>query len=135
MDYFLIIFQSFEIGKLLDKLSALLPTSSHVYADVTHAPRRSSRKNLMSYLNSASSYSLTPPKTPYPTNPLSDLDPFLHGLGSSKLKSLSELVAKLRSIKSPAERRLMKGAAVRSARAHAMASTLFIGDSVVLTCS
>jgi intermediate cleaving peptidase 55 len=52
-----------------------------------------------------------------------DVDFILHQ-GASKLQDLGKEVAKLRRVKSAAEKQLMMGAATRSARAHAKVRVL-----------
>lgn len=85
----------------------------------------------MSYLNPASSY--------YPSSHLStsllpsvsELNATLNQLGTGKRRELGKEVAKLRRIKSLAEQKLMKGAAARSARAHAKVSPVLLIETQI----
>ncbi|PVF95749.1 hypothetical protein CPB86DRAFT_563159 [Serendipita vermifera] len=117
--------EAFENYTLLDKLPLILSSSSRIYTDfLDSVPSviKTTRKNLMSYLNPSSSYIPPPPKPSYMRGASStaDFEAMLYHYGAGKAKQASKEIFKFRRIKSEAERRLMKGAAVRSARAHAM---------------
>lgn len=115
---------AFDIGHFNNQLSTIISSSSHVYTDLSSARLTTpkSRKSILNYLNPASSHfpSSAGSSHSHLGPVLSDFDSILSQYGTGKLKNLTKEVGKLRRIKSPAEKRIMKGAATRSARAHAL---------------
>ncbi|KAG8750444.1 hypothetical protein FRC14_000494 [Serendipita sp. 396] len=114
-----------EIGSLTRQLPNLISASSHVYADIHNASSlsaaQSSRKSLMGLLDPVFTHRPIHTVSNTPSERLSfEVDSILLRLAERKRKNLGKEVATLRRVKSPAERRLMKGAAKRSARAHTL---------------
>ncbi|KLO07415.1 peptidase M24, partial [Schizopora paradoxa] len=94
------------IEDLPSMLKSLAPLYSNIYVDSQFAPQRRGRpRSVLKYLSSATSKS--------------DSDGVMDVLPSSKRLNLAPELAKLRSIKSPAEIRAMRNAADVSGRAHA----------------
>jgi Xaa-Pro aminopeptidase len=92
----------------------------------------------MSYLNPSSSYIPPPPPKSYmrgAPSSTADFEAMMYHYGAGKVKQASKEIFKLRRIKSEAEKRVMKGAALRSARAHAMVGTnLFVSYPIYSFC-
>lgn len=99
------------IEDLPSVLKSLVPLYSNIYVDSQFAPQRRGRsKSVLKYFSSTTSKS--------------EQDGLLDVLPSSKRLSLTPELAKLRSIKSPAETRAMRNAADVSGRAHAKVNRL-----------
>jgi Xaa-Pro aminopeptidase len=115
--------QAFDLDSFPKHLSLIISASSHVYADPPSQPPLTlkPRKTLRAYFNPASSFS-PPAGLLFGVNSPAEVDLILRQ-GASKLLDLGKEVAKLRRVKSTAEKRLMRGAATRSARAHAKVRT------------
>lgn len=108
--------KAYTIDKLPSKLAPMVSASNYIYTDLTSLSRykRLPPTNVRSWFN--------PGTNLYPQSNTqgNDVDSILHANGVEKCRDLGKHVAKFRLVKSPAEQRLMKGAALRSARAHAM---------------
>ncbi|KAG8818891.1 hypothetical protein FRC18_012293 [Serendipita sp. 400] len=95
--------------------------SGNIFYRFRQASDFCSRKSLMGLLDPVFTHRPIHTVSNTPSERLSfEVDSILLRLAERKRKSLGKEVATLRRVKSPAERRLMKGAAKRSARAHTL---------------
>ncbi|KAF9782088.1 peptidase M24 [Thelephora terrestris] len=91
--------ESLPFHSLPRTLRSLLPAYDNIYVDILRpSSRRSSPRSILKYLS------------PDP-EPRSEYDTIMEALNSSRRKPLAPAVAKLRSIKSPAEQAVMRAAA------------------------
>ena len=99
--------ESLPFHALPRSLRSLLPAYDNIYVDILNpSPRRSSPRSILKYLSAVS-------------EPRSEYDTIMEALNSSRRKPLAPVVAKLRSIKSPAEQAVMRAAADVSGTAFA----------------
>lgn len=105
--------ESLPFHTLPRTLRSLLPAHDNIYVDIFNpSSRRSSPRSILKYLSSS--------------EPRSEYDTIMEALNSSRRKPLAPVVAKLRSIKSPAEQAVMRAAADISGIAFAKVDLPFI---------
>jgi len=105
--------ESLPFHTLPRTLRSLLPAYDNIYVDILNpSSRRSSPRSILKYLSPSS-------------EPRSEYDIIMEALNSSRRRPLAPMVAKLRSIKSPAEQAVMRAAAGISGTAFAKVNLSF----------
>ena len=109
--------ESLPFHTLPRTLRSLIPAFDNIYVDVLNPfPRRASPRSILKYLSPSS-------------EPRSEHDTIVETLNSSRRRPLAPVVAKLRSVKSPAEQAVMRAAAGISGAAFAKVNPPFASDA------